>query len=169
MTEFTITCRELWATMDRAEERVHDRLRTTTRVTEAARIPYAVVGDHAIRAWVAQVDEAAIRVTQDVDLLTCRADLPAMMAAKEDAGFHHGNTGGFDMFVERPDASARDAVHVLICGCMQREEDEPNPDVTPTVRAGDVLTQRMRRCTPAFSASRAVGRIDRSAATMTPC
>lgn len=140
MTEFTITGRELWARMERAVEKVNERLRKTVRILEGARIPYAVIDGHAIRAWVAQVDEAAVRVTQDVDLLVRRADLPALRAAMEAAGFHHRITGGLDMFVKHPEASARDAVHVLICGHIEREGDEPNPDVTPTIRTGDFLT-----------------------------
>ena len=49
------------------------------------------------------------------------------------AGFHHRNTSGLDMFVEHPDASARDAVHVLLVGTVERG-GEPNPDILPAVR-----------------------------------
>jgi hypothetical protein len=90
-------------------------------------VPYAVIGGHAVRAWVAQVDEAALRTTRDVDILVRPVDLPAMMAAMTAAGFHHRNTSGLDMFVEHPDASNRDAVHVLLVGAVERGGASPIP------------------------------------------
>ena len=45
------------------------------------------------------------------------------------------------MFVETPDGSARDAVHVVIAGEMVRPgEHEPNPDIEPVVRTADFRT-----------------------------
>jgi hypothetical protein len=139
MVEFTITGEELWQRMERAVEKVNERLRKTVGILESAQVPYAVIGGHAVRAWVAQVDEAAQRTTRDVDILIRPADLPAMIDAMTKAGFHHRNTTGLDMFVEHPDASARDAVHVLLVGTVERG-GEPNPDITPAVRANDFQT-----------------------------
>ncbi len=139
MIEFTITGEELWARMERAVEKVNERLRKTIGILEAAKVPYAVIGGHAVRAWVAQVDEAALRTTRDVDILVRREDLPDMISAMTSAGFHHRQTAGLDMFVEHPDASARDAVHVLICGQVERD-GEPNPDIEPIARANDFQT-----------------------------
>jgi hypothetical protein len=56
------------------------------------------------------------------------------------AGFHHRNVSGLDMFVEHPDASTRDAVHVVFVGRVERPGDEPNPDIEPMVRADDFRT-----------------------------
>lgn len=137
--EFTITGEELWARMERAVEKVNERLRKTVGILDQAQVPYAVIGGHAVRAWVAQVDEAALRTTRDVDILVRPADLPAVMAAMIAAGFHHRQTAGLDMFVEHPDASARDAVHVLLCGRIEKD-GEPNPDIEPLVRADDFQT-----------------------------
>jgi hypothetical protein len=139
MVEFTITGEELWNRMERAVEKVNERLRKTVRILEAAKVPYAVIGGHAVRAWVAQVDEAALRTTQDVDILVRPADLPALIGAMTAAGFHHRNTSGLDMFVEHPDASARDAVHVLLVGNVERG-GEPNPDIEPAARANNFQT-----------------------------
>lgn len=139
MVEFTITGEELWDRMERAVEKVNERLRRTVRILENAKVPYAVIGGHAVRAWVAQVDEAALRTTQDVDILVRPADLPALIKAMTDAGYHHRNTAGLDMFVETPDASARDAVHVLLVGNVEKA-GEPNPDIEPAVRANDFHT-----------------------------
>lgn len=139
MVEFKITGEELWNRMERAVEKVNERLRKTVRILEDAKVPYAVIGGHAVRAWVAQVDEAALRTTQDVDILVRPADLPALIGAMTAAGFHHRNTSGLDMFVEHPDASARDAVHVLLVGNIERG-GEPNPDIEPAARANDFQT-----------------------------
>jgi hypothetical protein len=43
------------------------------------------------------------------------------------------------MFVEHPDASARDAVHVFLVGNVERS-GEPNPDIEPAARANDFQT-----------------------------
>ncbi|MDZ4848610.1 MAG: hypothetical protein SGI77_04900 [Pirellulaceae bacterium] len=139
MVEFTITGEELWARMERAVEKVNERLRKTVRILEEAKVPYAVIGGHAVRAWVAQVDEAALRTTRDVDILIRPADLPSLVRAMSSAGFYHRNTAGLDMFVEQPDASARDAVHVLLVGNVERGGD-PNPDIEPATRANDFRT-----------------------------
>lgn len=48
---------------------------------------YAMAGGNAVAAWVARVDRAAVRNTQDVDLLVRRSDLPAITTALESAGF----------------------------------------------------------------------------------
>ncbi len=137
MVEFTITGDELWARMERAVEKVNERLRKTVRILEDAKVPYAVVGGHAVRAWVAQVDEAALRTTRDVDILVRPDNLSAMITVMTAAGFHHRKTSGLDMFVEHPDASARDAVNVVLVGNVERSGDEPNPDIEPWVRAND--------------------------------
>ena len=142
MVEFRITGEELWLRMERAVEKVNERLRKTVGILEAAKVPYAVIGGHAVRAWVAQVDEAALRTTRDVDILVRPADLPALIKAMTEAGFHHRNTAGLDMLVETPDGSARDAVHVLLVGNIERG-GEPNPDIEPVARANDFQTVQL--------------------------
>ena len=61
--------------MATAVEKVRDRLRRAAAALEQAEISYAVVGGNAIAAWVAEVDEAAVRNTRDVDILLRRTDL----------------------------------------------------------------------------------------------
>jgi hypothetical protein len=141
VTEIKYAGEALWARMERAVEKVNERLRRTVQILEASGIDYAVVGGHAVRAWVAQVDEAAVRTTRDVDILIRESDLPALNKAMTEAGFHHRTTAGVPMFVEHPDGSARDAVHVVLAGEMVRLNDfEGNPDVVPATRAGDFQT-----------------------------
>lgn len=143
MIEFKYTGEQLYTRMERAVEKVIERLRKTVQIIEAAKIPYAVIGGFAVRAWVAQVDEAAVRTTRDVDILIRESDLPRLIAAMTDAGFYHRQTAGLDMFVEHPDASARDAVHVLISGRVEKSGD-PNPDVEPSTETNEFRTVPLR-------------------------
>ncbi len=141
MIEFRYTGEELWNRMERAVERVNERLRKTVTILENAKVPYAVVGGHAVRAWVAQVDEAAVRTTRDVDILVRLRDLPDLIEAMTQAGFHHRLTAGLNMFVEDPEGSARDAVHVVLTGEIVKPDDfDPNPDIEPMTRANNFQT-----------------------------
>src|SRR5215212_6017669 len=87
-----------------AVERVRDRLRRATAALEAAGVPYAVVGGNAVAAWVATIDPAAVRNTQDVDILLRRADLAAAERAMAAAGFVRWETSGVEMFLDGPQA-----------------------------------------------------------------
>lgn len=140
MIEFTITGNELWDRMGRAVDRVHERLRRTVDVLRQANIPYAIIGGHAVRAWVAQVEAAALRTTSDVDILIRPDDLPRLILAMTAAGFHHRVASGLNMFAEHPEGSARDAVHIVLVGTIERLGDEPNPDVEPAVETPDFRT-----------------------------
>ena len=104
--------------LERAVERVRDRLLRSTAALEAAGIPYAVIGGNAVMAWVEQVDEAAVRFTQDVDLVLRREDLGRATEALAKAGF----TPGINMFLDGPGAGPRDAVHVIFSGEKVRPE-----------------------------------------------
>jgi hypothetical protein len=118
--------------MVRAVQDVRDRLLRATYALDAARVPYAVIGGNAVAVWVARVDKAAVRNTQDVDILIRRADLPAARTALEAVGFVYRHAAGVDMFLDGADAKARDAVHVLFTGEKVRQEyPEPTPDIEP--------------------------------------
>ena len=77
---------------------------------------YAVIGGNAVATWVGRVDQSAVRFTQDVDLLILRSDLDATKAALETAGFIYRHVASVDLFLDGPDAKARDAVHVIFAG-----------------------------------------------------
>jgi hypothetical protein len=66
------------------------------RSKNRAGLPYDVVGGHAVASWVATIDEGAVRNTRDIDLLIRRADLPALTAALEQAGFVSAEVGLID-------------------------------------------------------------------------
>ncbi len=114
-----------------AVERVRDRLLRASVALESAGVPYAIVGGNAVAAWVATVDAAAVRNTQDVDILLRRGDLDAAARALEPAGFVHRRVASIEMFLDGPDAKPRDAVRVVMAGEKVRPEyDAAAPDVS---------------------------------------
>lgn len=113
---FHLTGDALWQRMERAVEKIRERLERTAQTLEQAKIPYAIIGGNAVRAWVAQADEAAVRTTRDVDILLRRSDWPAAKAAMEAAGFVYRHAKSLDTFLDGPNVKARDAVHVLFAG-----------------------------------------------------
>ena len=130
MVSFHLKGDALWDRMDRAVENVRRRLERAATALEQAGIPYAVSGGNAVRAWVAQVDEAAVRTTRDVDVLLRRENLPAAQEALEAAGFVHRHSAGIDMFLDGPDSKARDAVHIVFAREKVRDNYLlPAPDV----------------------------------------
>jgi hypothetical protein len=130
MIEIKYTGDALWDRIERAVEKVKDRLRRVTRALNGANIPYAVVGGNAVQHWVSQVDESVVRNTQDVDIILNEADLEKAIPVLESAGFIFRRAAGVTMFLDGPDAKARDAVHVVFAGKKVREEyPEAVPDI----------------------------------------
>jgi hypothetical protein len=120
-----------WERMSNAVEKVRQRLLRAARALEREKVPYAVAGGNAVAAWVSRVDEAAVRNTQDVDIILRRADLPAARTALEQAGFVYRHVAGMDMFLDGPDAKARDAVHVVFAAEKVRADyAAPVPNVS---------------------------------------
>jgi hypothetical protein len=118
--------------MVQAVQDVRDRLLRATSALDAAGVPYAVIGGNAVAVWVARVDKAAVRNTQDVDILIRRPDLAAAKAALEAVGFVYRHAAGIDMFLDGKGAKARDSVHILFAQEKVRQEyPEPTPDVEP--------------------------------------
>jgi hypothetical protein len=119
-----------------AVEAVHERLLRAAGALDAAGVDYAVIGGNAVAAWVRRVDRAAVRNTQDVDILLRRTDFDAATAALATAGFIPRHVKGIDMFLDGPGAKARDAVHVIFANEKVRPDDPcPSPDVADSERA----------------------------------
>lgn len=122
--------------MIRAVEKVRERMLRAVQALETAHVPYAVAGGNAVAAWVSRVDEAAVRNTRDVDILLRRSDLARARAALESAGFIYrklsslGTAGSLELFLDGPDASARDAVHIVFA---QEKVKEDSPVAAPDV------------------------------------
>ena len=115
-------------------EKVRQRLMRAVAILEESHIPYAVVGGNAVAAWVSRVDEAAVRNTQDVDILVRRNDLPDIIEAMSKAGFAYRRSSGIDMFLDGTLAKAWDAVHRLA-----------QPDDLVCVTGSFFLAAEMRR------------------------
>jgi hypothetical protein len=131
--------------MIRAVEKVRERLLRAARALDSAGIPYAVVGGNAVAAWVSRVDETAVRNTRDVDILLRRSDLNGARAALESAGFVYrrlsslGQKGTLELFLDGPQASARDAIHLVFAGEKVRADDPISaPDVADS-EPGDLF------------------------------
>jgi hypothetical protein len=119
--------------MERAVEKVRMRAKRAAAVLEEAGIAYAVAGGNAVRNWVVQADEAAIRNTADVDILVRRADLPAVIAAMTAAGFQYRHANHIDFFTEPDEPRFRHGVHLLFAGEKIKDEDLfPAAEVTET-------------------------------------
>ena len=119
-----------WERVESAVEKVRQRLLRSAAALRSAGVLYAVVGGNAVALWVSRIDEAAVRNTQDVDLLIRRTDLDRARMALEAAGFVYRHVGGMDIFLDGPGAKPREAVHLVFAGEKVRPEELlPNPDV----------------------------------------
>jgi len=126
-----------WDRMIAAVEAVKERMLRAAGALEQAGIPYAVAGGNAVAAWVSRVDQAAVRNTQDVDILVRRADFEAVKAALESAGFRHRHVASIDCFLDQGSDKVRDAVHLLYADEKVRQEYPlPSPGVDDVDRTG---------------------------------
>ena len=75
-----------WERVAREVEKVRQRLKRSTQALELAGIPYAVIGGNAVAEWVGRVDPAAVRNTQDVDILIRRSDFDERKVGSSAAG-----------------------------------------------------------------------------------
>jgi hypothetical protein len=117
-------------------EKVRQRLLRAASALENSGIPYALIGGNAVAAWVTTVDESAVRNTQDVDMLLRRSDLDAAAKALSNVGFVRRHVAGVDLFLDGPNAKARDAVHIVFAGEKVRPDYlEPAPNVNEVERA----------------------------------
>ena len=120
-----------WERMSNAVEKVRQRLLRAASALAQARVPYAVAGGNAVAAWVSRVDEAAVRNTQDVDIILRRSDLPLARQALEKTGFIYRRVASLDMFLDGPEAKARDAVHIVFAAeKVQPDYPAAVPDVS---------------------------------------
>jgi hypothetical protein len=109
--------------MVRAVEMVRDRMHRAAGALERAGIAYCVIGGNAVAAHVGRVDLSSVRTTQDVDILLSRTDLERAKAALAISGFVYRHVEGIDMFLDGPNAKARDAVHIIFAGEKVRSVD----------------------------------------------
>jgi hypothetical protein len=138
MVEIKYTGDALWARIEQAAENVKRRMRRVTEALNTVGVPYAVSGDFAVQHWVAQVDESVVRNTRDVDIILNRPDFPAAIAALEPIGFMYRHAASVSMFLDGPEAKARDAVHVVFAG-EKVKSDYPEP--VPGIQTYELMEQ----------------------------
>jgi hypothetical protein len=133
-----------WERTIRAVELVKNRLLRATAALKTAGVAHAVIGGNAVAAWVGRIDQSAVRFTQDVDLLIRRDDLNATRIALEAIGFRYRQSSGIDMFLDGPDAKARDAVHIIFAGERVRPQYAlPAPNVSDSEESDEFRVLRL--------------------------
>jgi hypothetical protein len=120
---------------------VRERLVRSTAALEAAAVPYAVVGDIAVREWVSRANPSAARNAPAVDILLLRSDLPKAVQALESVGFVFNTGGDRVMFLDGPNGCTYQAIKVWFGGEMLNPGCPlvaPNPtefELTPPFRS----------------------------------
>jgi hypothetical protein len=107
---------DVFKRMFRAVELVQERLDRACEALRTANIPYAVIGGNAVAAWVATIDDGAVRNTRDVDLLLEEADLPRATAALEAAGFVRDQVMDTIIFLDGPAGKPSQGLRILLAG-----------------------------------------------------
>ncbi len=97
-----------------AVEKVKERMDRSCKALGDASIPYAVIGGNAVAAWVATIDDGAVRNTRDVDLLLREEDLDRATDALEAVGFVRAKVFDVVMFLDGADGKPSQAVHILL-------------------------------------------------------
>ncbi|XZE18840.1 hypothetical protein SH449x_004147 [Pirellulaceae bacterium SH449] len=127
--------------MFRAVELVQERLNRACEALRLAEVPYAVVGGNAVAAWVATIDDGAVRNTRNVDLLLAEKDLPLATEALQKAGFVRDEVMGTVVFLDGPEGKPSQGLHILIANRKVRPE---YASPTPTVdRAVEINNKRV--------------------------
>lgn len=126
--------------MFRAVELVQQRLNRACHALQEAQVPYAVIGGNAVAAWVATIDDGAVRNTRDVDLLLAEEDLPRATQALESAGFVRSEVMGVVVFLDGPEGKPSQGLHILLAGRKVRPEY-----VSPTPSVEDAIEINQKR------------------------
>jgi hypothetical protein len=125
---------DVFERMFRAVELVQERLNRACRALHEADVPYAVIGGHAVAAWVATIDDGAVRNTRDVDLLLAEEDLSRASEALQSVGFVRDEVMGTVIFLDGPDGKPSQGLHILLAGQKVRADyASPAPRVDRTV------------------------------------
>ncbi|MFM7163087.1 MAG: hypothetical protein ACKO3P_22265 [Planctomycetaceae bacterium] len=107
---------DVFERMFRAVELVQERLNRACAALHRASVPYAVIGGHAVAAWVATIDDGAVRNTRDVDLLLAEEDVARATAALEAAGFVREEVLDTIVFLDGPTGRPSQGLHILLAG-----------------------------------------------------
>jgi hypothetical protein len=125
---------DVFERMFRAVELVQERLNRACKALRDSQVPYAVVGGNAVAAWVATIDDGAVRNTRNVDLLLAEKDLARATDAIQSAGFVRDEVMGTVVFLDGPDGKPSQGLHILLAGRKVRPEYvSPTPNVDQTI------------------------------------
>lgn len=125
---------DVFERMFRAVELVQERLNRACKALHDAQVPYAVIGGNAVAAWVATIDDGAVRNTRDVDLLLAEEDLPRATDALQSAGFVRDEVMGTVIFLDGADGKPSQGLHILLADQKVRPDyASPTPGVDRTV------------------------------------
>jgi hypothetical protein len=119
-----------------AMEKVRERLDRACNALEAASIPYAVIGGNAVAAWVATIDDGAVRNTRDVDLLLDRKDLDRATEALSSVGFVRDQVMDVIVFLDGPEGKPSQGIHILAAG---QKVKQSYVSATPTVEQASIV------------------------------
>jgi len=125
-----------------AVEKVRERLERACGALNAARVPYAVIGGNAVAAWVATIDEGAVRNTRDVDILLDRDNIDAASTALQTVGFHRDEAIGITVFLDGADGLPSQGLHVIWADEKVREHDAcaaPKSDQTHDIEGKQIV------------------------------
>ena len=103
-----------------AVNRVEELLHKVSGALDQAGVPYAVIGGNAVAAWVATVDEGAVRATKDVDILLRRADLDHAAKALAKVELDQHEVLGVTMFLDRKNPSPKTGARYPTYYCVGR-------------------------------------------------
>jgi Uncharacterised nucleotidyltransferase len=125
---------DVFERMFRAVELVQERLNRACDALRQARVPYAVIGGNAVAAWVATIDDGAVRNTRDVDLLFAEEDLPRATQVLQSAGFVRDKAMDTIVFLDGPSGKPSQGLHILLAGRKVKPEyASPAPRVEQAV------------------------------------
>lgn len=123
--------------MFRAIELVHERLERAVTALESVGIPYALVGAHAVAAWVATGDSEGIRNTPNVDLLIRRADQLTAITVLAKAGFVLCSELKGLLFLDGSNGRERSGLRVFFANERVRTTDQfAMPDLVAAQQVG---------------------------------
>lgn len=132
---------DVFERMFRAVELVQQRLNRACQALRETNVPYAVIGGNAVAAWVATIDDGAVRNTRDVDLLLAEEDLVRATDALQAAGFVRHHVLGTIVFLDGPLGKPSQGLRNLMA---ERKVKPEYVSATPSVhRAVEINDKRI--------------------------
>lgn len=121
---------EILARLLRAARKVQARLVRVSRLLNESQVPYAVIGGHAVAAWVATKDESMMRASPEVEILVRPEDIAQIREVLEADGLVYRRVGEMDILLDDGASKEVDAAHLIYAGQKIRPEHVlPAPDV----------------------------------------